>query len=425
MFLSLDAVEGALTKLQAGGLLPAGARAHLLGDERPARALDPGRPPVGRRPARVHRRARGRGRQALPARRHRASSRRPRTGRATPRSSSACRCCASSSAPARSIVALGYDAPDDLDEVVEDAERLIFEVTNKRVASNFRTINELLKRLVQAARGARPSARSTSPACPPGFKDLDKLLAGLHAGDLIILAARPSVGKTALALNIAVNAAKAGAVGRGLLARDVGRAARPARAVLRGAHQPARRAHRLRQGRRLARDPQGDGQARRARLLGRRHARRSRSSRCAPRRAGSCATRRRASSSSTTCSSCSRRTGAPRTARSRSPRSAEASRSSRRSSACRSSRSRSSRERSSSAPASGRSSRTCASRARSSRTPTSSCSSTATPIPRGEDEEGRPQKGMAEIIVAKHRNGPTDTIPLVFIERFTKFVDPA
>ena len=85
---------------------------------------------------------------------------------------------------------------------------------------------------------------------PTGFEDLDKLLAGLHPGDLCILAARPSVGKTALALNIAVNAAQDRRVGRDLLARDVRRAARPARAVLRGAHQPAGRAHRLRQGRR-------------------------------------------------------------------------------------------------------------------------------------------------------------------------------
>ena len=44
--------------------------------------------------------------------------------------------------------------------------------------------------------------------------------------------------------------------------------------------------------------------------------------------------------------------------------------------------------------------------------------------PRAEDEEGRPQKGVAEIIVAKHRNGPTGQMQLVFNERFTKFVDP-
>ena len=108
------------------------------------------------------------------------------------------------------IVALGYDAPDDLDEVVGDAERMVFEVTNKRVQSNFKYINELLtssfKQLEELAQ-----RKEHITGVPTGFKKLDKLLAGLHPGDLCILAARPSVGKTALALNIGVNAAKAGA----------------------------------------------------------------------------------------------------------------------------------------------------------------------------------------------------------------------
>ncbi len=108
------------------------------------------------------------------------------------------------------IVALGYDAPDDLDEVVGDAERMVFEVTNKRVQSNFRDIKGLLttsfKQLEELA-----ERKEHITGVPTGFRKLDKLLAGLHAGDLCILAARPAVGKTALALNIAVNAAKSGA----------------------------------------------------------------------------------------------------------------------------------------------------------------------------------------------------------------------
>ena len=108
------------------------------------------------------------------------------------------------------IVALGYDAPDDLDEVVGDAERMVFEVTNKRVQSNFKDIKGLLttsfKQLEELA-----ERKEHITGVPTGFKKLDKLLAGLHPGDLCILAARPSVGKTALALNVAVNAAKSGA----------------------------------------------------------------------------------------------------------------------------------------------------------------------------------------------------------------------
>jgi len=108
------------------------------------------------------------------------------------------------------IVALGYDAPDDLDEVVGDAERMVFEVTNKRVQSNFKGISGLLTTSFNqleelAARKEHVTGVHT------GFKALDKLLAGLHPGDLCILAARPSVGKTALALNIGINAAKKGA----------------------------------------------------------------------------------------------------------------------------------------------------------------------------------------------------------------------
>ncbi|MDZ4179216.1 MAG: replicative DNA helicase [Coriobacteriia bacterium] len=111
---------------------------------------------------------------------------------------------------ATQIVNMGYQAPDDLQEVAEEAERLIFEVTNKRISGNFRAINELLELSFKQLEELFDKQEHIT-GVPTGFKDLDKLLAGLHRSDLIILAARPAVGKTALALNIAVNAAKAGA----------------------------------------------------------------------------------------------------------------------------------------------------------------------------------------------------------------------
>lgn len=111
---------------------------------------------------------------------------------------------------ATQIVAMGYDASDELDEVIEQSERLLFQVTNKRVASNFREIKDLLKVSFNQLEEMFERGEHIT-GVPSGFKELDKLLAGMHPGDLVILAARPSVGKTALALNIGVNAAKSGA----------------------------------------------------------------------------------------------------------------------------------------------------------------------------------------------------------------------
>lgn len=111
---------------------------------------------------------------------------------------------------ATQIVSMGYQAPDDLDEVIDKAERLIFEVTNERIKSNFKPIDELLEESFKQLEELFERQEKIT-GVPTGFKDLDELLAGLHRSDLIILAARPAVGKTALALNIAVNAAKSGA----------------------------------------------------------------------------------------------------------------------------------------------------------------------------------------------------------------------
>jgi replicative DNA helicase len=107
------------------------------------------------------------------------------------------------------IQALSYENPDDLDDVVERSEKLIFNVTNKRVSSNFQMLESLMKEGFEQIEQLYDKKQHIT-GVPTGFPDLDKILAGLHKGDLVILAARPSVGKTAFALNIAVNAAKAG-----------------------------------------------------------------------------------------------------------------------------------------------------------------------------------------------------------------------
>ena len=276
----------------ARGLLPAGARAHLLGDVGPALALDPGRPPLRRGPARVHRRARGRGRQAVPARRHR---RRPHH---------------------RELAALRRDREAHVDAAPAHRRRHGHRRAGLRRAGRSRRGRRRRRahglrghqqarpeqlpghqraahRLVQAARGAR-RAQGAHHRRAHRLQEARQAARRPAPRRPVHPRRAPVGGQDGARAQHRRQRGEGGRRRRGLLPRDVGRAARPARAVLRGAHQPAGRAHRLREGRRLVRDPQRHGQARQPRLLGRRHARRSRSSRCAPRRAASCATRTRA-----------------------------------------------------------------------------------------------------------------------------------
>ncbi len=107
------------------------------------------------------------------------------------------------------IKALAYDAPDDLGVVVEEAEKTLFKVTEKRVSSAFTKIDSLL---VDAFDELQEMAKQGDhiSGVASGFKDIDDLFHGFRGGDLIILAARPGVGKTAFALNLATSAAKLG-----------------------------------------------------------------------------------------------------------------------------------------------------------------------------------------------------------------------
>jgi len=104
------------------------------------------------------------------------------------------------------IAGLGYAEAEALEEILDKAEKRIFEVTNFTGAHKFIEIKDTLSEAwdrIDHLHKTKDELRGV----PTGFKDIDNKLAGLQKSDLIILAARPSVGKTSLALDIARKAA--------------------------------------------------------------------------------------------------------------------------------------------------------------------------------------------------------------------------
>lgn len=104
------------------------------------------------------------------------------------------------------IAAIGYDAPSDVDDALDRAERILFGVSQRRVAKGFVPLSEVLKRYFDELDFLHQH-KGEIMGIPTGFRDLDKLTGGLHPSDLIIVAARPGVGKSTLVNNIARNAA--------------------------------------------------------------------------------------------------------------------------------------------------------------------------------------------------------------------------
>ncbi|MCL2324421.1 MAG: replicative DNA helicase [Actinomycetia bacterium] len=107
------------------------------------------------------------------------------------------------------IVALGYETPEDETTTISDAEDTLFKVTQERLTNDFTALAEELPRTFRHFEDLQSRGGKTA-GVPTGFDRLDLLTTGLRGGDLIILGARPSVGKTALALNIAVESARQG-----------------------------------------------------------------------------------------------------------------------------------------------------------------------------------------------------------------------
>ncbi len=104
------------------------------------------------------------------------------------------------------ISVLGFEQPENIDDLVDRCEQMIFDI-GRRSAGGFTLVRDLLKPAFEQIDKLYHQKGSVT-GVPSGFARIDQFTTGFQAGELIIIAARPSMGKTSLCLNIAMNAAK-------------------------------------------------------------------------------------------------------------------------------------------------------------------------------------------------------------------------
>jgi replicative DNA helicase len=108
-----------------------------------------------------------------------------------------------------------YDNPEEIDALLDDVEQQIFSITNQSVQLEVRPTKRLVMEAIEEIEQLYEN-RGAITGIPTGFIELDRMTNGLHASEMIVIAARPSMGKTAFAMNIAehvsINAGKAVAI---------------------------------------------------------------------------------------------------------------------------------------------------------------------------------------------------------------------
>ncbi|RLL41758.1 replicative DNA helicase [Oceanobacillus piezotolerans] len=107
---------------------------------------------------------------------------------------------------ATDIVTAGFEREDEVEDVLNDAEKGILEVSGQKNSGTFKSIKDVLMNVYDNIEQLHQQKGDVT-GVPTGFRDLDKITSGFQPNDLIIIAARPSVGKTAFALNIAQSVA--------------------------------------------------------------------------------------------------------------------------------------------------------------------------------------------------------------------------
>ncbi len=95
-----------------------------------------------------------------------------------------------------------YEEPEDAEEMIDFAERLIFAISEKRTNTSFYQMKDVVRNTFKILESMYDK-KAVITGVPSGFKDLDELTSGFQPGDLIIIGGRPGMGKTAFSLNIA------------------------------------------------------------------------------------------------------------------------------------------------------------------------------------------------------------------------------
>src|SRR5215210_3078150 len=104
------------------------------------------------------------------------------------------------------IARLGWERPGEATELVDQAEQIVFDLSQQRATGEFSHIESLLKESFERITALYESGADVT-GVPSGFRDLDRITSGFQEGNLIIIAARPSMGKSALGLCICANLA--------------------------------------------------------------------------------------------------------------------------------------------------------------------------------------------------------------------------
>jgi len=103
------------------------------------------------------------------------------------------------------VASRSYEGQEDVQELLDDAERRITEISQRGILRSFSSLQDILLEIFD--RLQKMQGQENSSGLPTHYPDLDRILGGLQPGELILLAARPAMGKTSLALNIAQNVA--------------------------------------------------------------------------------------------------------------------------------------------------------------------------------------------------------------------------